>query len=61
MKQTTFASLNFDAMRPKHGRDWHIAAERGKVKAMDDQELRDLHEQIEHLKASRRWSTLSGS
>ena len=41
-------------VKPKRGRDWFIAAKRGKVKAIADRELRDLHEQIEHLKASMR-------
>src|SRR6185437_5303789 len=39
-------------VKPKRGRDWFIAAKRGKVKAIADRELRGLHEQIEHLKAS---------
>ena len=37
---------------PKRGRAWFVAAKRGKVKAIEDDELRDLVEQIEHLKAS---------
>ena len=37
---------------PRHGRSWFIAARRGKVKATEDDELRDTLEQIEHLKAS---------
>lgn len=37
---------------PKRGRSWFIAARRGKVKATEDDELRDTLEQIEHLKAS---------
>ena len=36
----------------KRGRDWFIAAKRSKVKAIEDAELRDLTEQIEHKKAS---------
>jgi len=36
----------------KRGRKWHIAAKRSKVKAMEDEVLRGLTEQIEHLKAS---------
>ena len=36
----------------KRGRKWHIAAKRSKVKAIEDEVLRDLTEQIEHLKAS---------
>ncbi|MGH8401869.1 MAG: IS5 family transposase [Gammaproteobacteria bacterium] len=36
----------------KRGRDWFIAAKRSKVKAIEDAELRDLTEQIEHRKAS---------
>jgi IS5 family transposase len=39
-------------MKPKRGRDWFIAAKRGKVKATEDDELRGLLEQIEHKKAS---------
>jgi len=36
----------------KGGRKWHIAAKRGKVKAIEDERLRALVEQIEHIKAS---------
>ncbi|MGH8401870.1 MAG: transposase, partial [Gammaproteobacteria bacterium] len=36
----------------KRGRRWYIAVRRGKVKAIADQELRELHARIEHLKAS---------
>ncbi|MGH8403494.1 MAG: IS5 family transposase, partial [Gammaproteobacteria bacterium] len=36
----------------KRGRKWHIAAKRSKVKAIEDETLRDLTEQIEHIKAS---------
>ena len=39
-------------VKPKHGRAWFIAVKRGEVKAIADRELRDLHEQIEHLKTS---------
>ncbi|MEO8746507.1 MAG: IS5 family transposase, partial [Rhodanobacter sp.] len=39
-------------VKPKRGRTWFIAAKRSKVKAIEDPELRDLTEQIEHLKAS---------
>jgi IS5 family transposase len=39
-------------VKPKRGRDWFIAAKRSKVKAIEDAELRELAEQIEHLKAS---------
>lgn len=38
----------------RRGRDWFIAAKRSKVKAIEDAELRDLTEQIEHKKASMR-------
>lgn len=36
----------------KRGRQWYIAAKRSKVKAIEDETLRDLTEQIEHIKAS---------
>jgi transposase, IS5 family len=36
----------------KRGRKWHIAAKRSKVKAIEDEALRGLTEQIEHIKAS---------
>ncbi len=36
----------------KRGRKWHIAAKRSKVKAIEDETLRGLTQQIEHLKAS---------
>ncbi|MEO7148422.1 MAG: IS5 family transposase [Rhodanobacteraceae bacterium] len=36
----------------KRGRKWYVAAKRGKVKGIEDDELRTLTEQIEHLKAS---------
>ncbi len=36
----------------KRGRRWYVAAKRSKVKAIDDDQLRDLTQQIEHLKAS---------
>jgi IS5 family transposase len=36
----------------KRGRKWHIAAKRSKVKAIEDEVLRGLTEQVEHLKAS---------
>jgi IS5 family transposase len=39
-------------VKPKRGRDWFIAAKRSKVKGIEDAELRDLTEQIEHKKAS---------
>lgn len=38
--------------RAKRGRVWHIAAKRSKVKAINDQTLRDLTGRIEHIKAS---------
>jgi IS5 family transposase len=37
---------------PKHRRQWHIAAKRGSVKAIKDPVLRELTEQVEHIKAS---------
>jgi IS5 family transposase len=36
----------------RRGRKWHIAAKRSKVKAIEDETLRALTEQIEHIKAS---------
>jgi IS5 family transposase len=36
----------------KRGRKWHVAAKRSKVKAIEDETLRALTEQIEHIKAS---------
>jgi len=36
----------------KRGRTWHIAAKRSKVKAIEDEALRALTEEVEHLKAS---------
>ena len=36
----------------KRGRSWFIAEKRSKVKAIEDVELRDLTERIEHKKAS---------
>lgn len=36
----------------KRGRSWFIAEKRSKVKAIEDEGLRDLTEQIEHKKAS---------
>jgi IS5 family transposase len=36
----------------KRGREWYIVAKRSKVKAIEDETLRDLTEQIEQLKAS---------
>ena len=36
----------------KRGRKWYIAAKRSKVKAIEDEALRGLTEQIEHIKAS---------
>lgn len=36
----------------KRKRTWHIAAKRGSVKMIDDSALRELTEQIEHIKAS---------
>jgi IS5 family transposase len=36
----------------KRGRKWHIAAKCSKVKAIEDETLRGLTEQIEHIKAS---------
>ncbi|MEO6968015.1 MAG: transposase, partial [Rhodanobacteraceae bacterium] len=36
----------------KRGRRWYVAVKRGKLKAITDPQLRDLSEQIEHLKAS---------
>lgn len=36
----------------KRGRHWFIAAKRSQVKAIEDDELRELTEQIEHKKAS---------
>jgi IS5 family transposase len=37
---------------PKRGRRWYVAAKRGKVKAIEDEKLRDLTQQVEHAKAS---------
>lgn len=36
----------------KRGRRWYIAAKRGRVKTIADRELRELHQQYEHIKAS---------
>ncbi len=36
----------------KRGRRWYVAAKRSKVKAIEDEQLRDLTQQIEHIKAS---------
>lgn len=36
----------------KRGCKWHIAAKRSKVKAIEDETLRALTEQIEHIKAT---------
>lgn len=36
----------------KRGRKWYIAAKRSAVKAIEDETLRELTEQIEHIKAS---------
>lgn len=36
----------------KRGRRWYVAAKRSKVKAIEDEQLHDLTQQIEHLKAS---------
>jgi len=36
----------------KRGRRWYVAARRSKVKAIEDEQLRDLTQQIEHIKAS---------
>ena len=45
--------ISADKQGPKkRGRDWFIAAKRGKIKATEDDALRGLLEQIEHLKAS---------
>jgi IS5 family transposase len=44
--------IGADKRAPKRGRRWYIAAKRGKVKAIADTQLRDLHERIEHIKAS---------
>ncbi len=38
--------------KAKRGRQWYIAAKRSKVKAIEDETLRELTEQIEHIKAS---------
>jgi IS5 family transposase len=37
---------------PECTHQWHIAAKRGSVKAIEDKVLRELTEQIEHIKAS---------
>lgn len=44
--------IGADKRAPKRGRRWYIAAQRGKVKAIANDELRELHEQYEHIKAS---------
>lgn len=44
--------IGADKRAPIRGRRWYIAAKRGKVKAIADAQLRDLHERIEHIKAS---------
>lgn len=41
-----------DKRVPKRGRDWFIAAKRGKVKAITDETLRALTDEYEHAKAS---------
>lgn len=37
---------------PKGGRKWHIAAKRGKAKAMSEGELKEANEHLEYLKAA---------
>ena len=44
--------LGADKRAAKRGRRWYIAAKRSQVKAIEDTELRELTEQIEHIKAS---------
>lgn len=41
-----------DKRAPKRGRSWYIAAKHGKVKALTDDTLRILTEELEHAKAS---------
>ncbi len=41
-----------DKRDTKRGRHWHIAAKRNLIKRIQDPKLRDLHEHIEHIKAS---------
>ncbi|MFT3789518.1 MAG: IS5 family transposase [Rudaea sp.] len=44
--------LGADKRAPKRGRRWYIAAKRSQVKAIEDTKLRELTEQVEHIKAS---------
>lgn len=45
--------MGADKWVPKQrGRHWFIAATRGKIKTVEDDELRETLEQIEHKKAS---------
>lgn len=37
---------------PKRGRTWHIAAKRGRIKAMPESELKDAVKHTEHMKAA---------
>ncbi len=37
---------------PKRGRKWHIAAKRGKIKAMPDDEFKEGTEHLEYVKAA---------
>jgi len=36
----------------KHGRTWHIAAKRGRIKAMLEGEEKDAAKHVEHMKAA---------
>lgn len=54
-EKAVFADAGYigaDKRAPKRGRKWFVAAKRSKVKAIEDEQLRDLTQQIEHFKAS---------
>lgn len=44
--------IGADKRAPKRGRKWYIAAKRGKVKAMPEDELKEATEHLEYIKAA---------
>lgn len=44
--------IGADKRAPKRGRKWHIAAKRGKVKAMPEDELKEATQHLEYIKAA---------
>jgi len=54
-EKTVYADAGYQGAEkwvPKHGLTWHIAAKRGSIKAMPEDELKEATKHVEYLKAA---------